>query len=82
MIINSEHLIYFQWKVKKISWEEIDDIQLKNVFQQEYLYLILKKGKPIEIHLNGTQLNISSELIYEKAIENWYRFFEGKNSYE
>ncbi len=82
MIINSEHLIYFQWKVKKISWEEIDDIQLKNVFQQEYLYLILKKGKPIEIHLNGTQLNISSELIYEKAVENWYRFFEGKNSYE
>lgn len=78
MVINSEHLIYFQWKVKKFSWEEIDDIQLKNVFQQEYLRLIPKKGKPIDIHLNGTQLNISSECIYEAAVEQWYHFFESK----
>lgn len=82
MIISSDYLIFFQWKVQKFSWKDIDDIQLKTSFDQEYLRLIRHNGKPIDIHLNGMQLNISSEYIYKIAIEKWCDFFEDENSYE
>ncbi|MDO4666372.1 MAG: hypothetical protein Q4A90_00855 [Streptococcus sp.] len=82
MIIGSEHLIYFQWKIKKTSWGDIKDIQLKKFFREEFIRFILKNGKSIDIPLKSLQLNISSDYIYETAVKKWQNFIENKNTKE
>jgi hypothetical protein len=72
LIINSKGISWCEWKIHSLNWSEIGDISMKNVAHLEFLVIIPKKGKKIEINFNDIQLNKSNEDIYNYIIENWY----------
>lgn len=73
LIIDSKGISWCQWNVHSITWTDIVDISLKNAFNIEYLVIVSKEGKSIEINFNDIQLNKSNEDIYNTIIEKWYQ---------
>lgn len=72
LIINSIGITWCEWKIHTLLWSEITDINLKNVFNQEFLVIIPNNKKKIEINFNDIQLNKSNEDIYNFILERWY----------
>lgn len=79
LVIYDKGVEFCHWRVSFIVWKDIEDVTFKYILNTEMLSFYLKNGKKIELNLTDTQLNISSEEIYEKVLEIWVQAKEGRN---